>query len=139
MWRGQAFDLVVRGPLCRAAALRYEATRLSGLEMLFDLELRMGRHADIIPALSELVASSDLNERFCEQLMIALYRSGRQSEALVTYRRMRKRLDDELGVEPTVTFRNHEKAILAHDPALHVGANHAVLRGMAQRIPALSG
>jgi len=128
LWRGPAFDLVACGPLGRAAAHRYEAARLGGLEMLFDLELQTGRHADIIPALSELVESSDLNERFCEQLMVALYRSGRQSEALVTFRRMRKRLDDELGVEPTVTFRNHEKAIIAQDPALHVGANHILLR-----------
>jgi DNA-binding SARP family transcriptional activator len=128
LWRGPAFDLVVRGPLCRAAAHRYEATRLSALEMLFDLRLRLGEHADVIPPLTELVESPALNERFCEQLMVALYRSGRQSEALVAYRRMRGRLDDELGVEPTVTFRNHEKAILAHDPALHVGADHAALR-----------
>lgn len=128
LWRGPALDLVECGPLCRAAAHRYEATRLGGLEMLFDLELQIGRHSDIIPTLAELVESTDLNERFCEQLMVALYRSGRQTEALVTYRRMRKRLDDELGVEPTITFRNHEKAILAHDPALHVGANHVVLR-----------
>jgi DNA-binding SARP family transcriptional activator len=128
LWRGPALDLVVCGPLCRAASHRYEATRASALELLFDLELQTGRHADIIPALTELVESADLNERFCEQLMIALYRSGRQTEALVTYRRMRKRLDDELGVEPTMTFRNHEKAILAHDPALLVDANHVKLR-----------
>lgn len=129
LWRGAAFDLVVCGPLCRAAAHRYEAARLVGLEMLFDLELRAGRHSAIIPELTGLVESPMLNERFCEQLMVALYRSGRQTEALVTYRRMRKRMDDELGVEPTSTFRNHEKAILAHFPALHVGADHTVLRG----------
>lgn len=128
LWRGPAFDLVVRGPLVRAAAHRYEATRLSALELLFDLRLRLAQHADIIPALTELVESPALNERFCEQLMVALYRSGRQTEALVAYRRMRRRLDEELGVEPTVTFRNHEKAILEHDPALHVGADHGVLR-----------
>jgi DNA-binding SARP family transcriptional activator len=136
MWRGPAFGLVACGPMCRAAAQRYEATRLSGLEMLFDLELQIGRHADIIPALSELVESPDLNERFCEQLMVALYRSGRQSEALVTYRRMRQRLGDELGIQPTITFRNHEQAILVQDPALHVGANHAVLRSMTRISPA---
>lgn len=128
LWHGPAFDLVVRGPQCRAAAHRYEAARLSSLELLFDLRLRIGQHADVIPALAELVESPALNERFCEQLMIALYRSGRQSEALVAYRSMRRRLDEELGVEPTATFRNHEKAILSHDPALHVGADHAVLR-----------
>lgn len=128
LWRGPAFNLVVCGRLCRAAANRYEAARLGGLELLFDLELQTGRHAEIIPELAELVESPALNERFCEQLMIALYRSGRQTQALVTYRRMRKRLDDELGVEPTATFRNHERAILSHDPALHIGADHTALR-----------
>ena len=95
---------------------------------MFDLELQTGRHHDILPALSELVESPLLNERFCEQLMIALYRSGLQTEALATYRRMRHRLDLELGVQPTQTLRNHEKAILAHDPSLGPRANHLVLR-----------
>lgn len=128
LWRGNAFGLVIQGPLCRTVAQRYEAARLVALEMLFDLELRSGRHSDIIPLLSELVESPSLNERFCEQLMIALYRSGQQAVALSAYRRMRERLDDELGVEPTVTLRNLFNAILVHHPALRVGADHAVLR-----------
>jgi DNA-binding SARP family transcriptional activator len=128
LWRGSAFGLVVPGPLCRAAALRYETSRVGALETLFDLELRIGRHTEIIPALSELVESTTLNERFCEQLMIALYRSGQQALALETYHRMRTRLDAELGVEPTVTLRNLHKAILMHHPALHLGADHAELR-----------
>lgn len=126
LWRGPALGNVIGGPLCRAAAARYEAARVVGLETMFDLELQTGRHVDIIPALSELVESPSLNERFCEQLMIALYRCGLQTEALATYHRMRHRLDLELGVQPTRTLRNHEKAILAHDPSLH--ANHLVLR-----------
>jgi DNA-binding SARP family transcriptional activator len=129
LWRGPAFGNVVGGPLCRSAAARFEAARLVGLETMFDLELRAGRHTDIIPSLSELVESPMLNERFCEQLMIALYRSGLQTEALATYHRMRHRLDVELGVQPTRTLRNHEKAILAHDPSLLISANHLVLRG----------
>lgn len=129
LWRGSAFGNVVGGPRCRSAAARYDSARLMGLEAMFDLELRAGRHVDVIPALSELVESPMLNERFCEQLMVALYRSGLQSEALATYRRMRHRLDTELGVQPTQTLRDHEKAVLAHDPALLVHANHLVLRG----------
>jgi DNA-binding SARP family transcriptional activator len=128
LWRGSAFATVIQGPLCRTAAQRYEAARLIGLETLFDLELQGGRHADIIPMLSELVESSSLNERFCEQLMIALYRSGQQASALSTYQRMRKRLNAELGVEPTVTLRNLFNAILMHHPALRIGADHFVLR-----------
>jgi DNA-binding SARP family transcriptional activator len=129
LWRGSAFGNVVGGPRCRSAAARYDSARLIGLEAMFDLELQAGRHVDIIPALSELVESPLLNERFCEQLMVALYRSGLQTQALATYRRMRHRLDNELGVQPTHTLRNHEKAILAHDPSLLVHANHLVLRG----------
>jgi SARP family transcriptional regulator, regulator of embCAB operon len=128
LWRGNAFGLVIQGPLCRTVAQRYEAARLVALETLFDLELRIGRHTDIIPTLSELVESPSLNERFCEQLMIALYRSGQQAVALSAYRRMRERLKDELGVEPTITLRNMLNAILVHHPALRVGADHAVLR-----------
>jgi SARP family transcriptional regulator, regulator of embCAB operon len=128
LWRGPALGNVIGGPVCRSAAARYEAARVVGLETMFDLELQTGRHIDIIPALSELVESPALNERFCEQLMIALYRCGLQTEALATYRRMRHRLDMELGVQPTRTLRNHEKAILAHDPSLRLHANHAALR-----------
>jgi DNA-binding SARP family transcriptional activator len=128
LWRGKAFSLVIQGPLCRTVAQRYETARLVALETLFDLELRSGRHIDIIPTLSELVESSSLNERFCEQLMIALYRSGQQARALSSYCRMRDRLDDELGVEPTITLRNLFNAILIHHPALRLGADHSVLR-----------
>jgi SARP family transcriptional regulator, regulator of embCAB operon len=128
LWRGRAFGLVIQGPLCRTVAQRYETARLVALETLFDLELRSGRHADIIPMLSELAEAPSLNERFCEQLMIALYRSGQQARALRSYLQMRDRLKEELGVEPTVTLRNLFNAILNHHPALRLGADHAVLR-----------
>lgn len=128
LWRGKAFGLVTQGSLCRTVAQRYETARLVALETLFDLELRSGRHTDIIPLLSELVEAPTLNERFCEQLMIALYRSGQQAGALSSYSRMRERLDADLGVEPTITLRNLLNAILNHDPALRLGADHAVLR-----------
>jgi|SRR5437764_5965862 len=128
LWRGSPFGMVIQGPLCRTVGQRYEAARLVALETLFDLELRSGRHADIIPELSELVESNALNERFCEQLMIALYRSGQQARALTTYGRMRDRLNDELGVEPSITLRNLFNAILVHHPALRLDADHTVLR-----------
>lgn len=128
LWRGKAFGLVVQGSLCRKVAQRYETARVVALETLFDVELRGGRHADIVPMLSELVESLSLNERFCEQLMIALYRSGRQADALRVYTQMRERLHEELGVEPTVTLRNLFNAILNHHEALRLGADHAVLR-----------
>jgi DNA-binding SARP family transcriptional activator len=128
LWRGKAFGLVIQGSLCRIVAQRYETARVVALETLFDLELRSGRHTDIIPMLSELVEAPSLNERFCEQLMIALYRSGQQARALSSYNQMRDRLHEELGVEPTVTLRNLFNAILNHHEALRLGADHAVLR-----------
>jgi DNA-binding SARP family transcriptional activator len=70
-------------------------------ETLFDLELQRGQHTEIIPELTEFVEYNPLNERFCEQLMVALYRSGRQTEALYACRRMRQRLDAEPGVAPS--------------------------------------
>jgi SARP family transcriptional regulator, regulator of embCAB operon len=131
LWRGPVFGGPLGGPICQAAAALHEAARSVAVELLFDLELRCGRHTEIIPELSELVESPSLNERFCEQLMVALYRSGRQTEALEVYRRMRTRMDVDLGVEPSPTLRNYESAILAHDPALYAGANHTALRRSA--------
>lgn len=134
LWRGKAFGLVIQGPLCRTVAQRYNTALLVAQETLFDLELRSGRHTDIIPLLSELVETPSLNERFCEQLMIALYRSGQQAQALSSYCQMRDRLDEELGVEPTITLRNLFNAILNHHPALRLGADHAVLRALRLRL-----
>lgn len=128
LWRGPVFGGPLGGPICQATAARYEAARSVAVELLFDLELRCGRHTEVIPELSELVESPSLNERFCEQLMVALYRSGRQTEALEVYRRMRMRLDADLGVAPSPTLRKYERAILAHDPVLCAGANYAALR-----------
>jgi DNA-binding SARP family transcriptional activator len=128
LWRGPVFGGPLGGPLCQAAAARHEAARSVAVEMLFDLELRCGRHTEVIPELSELVESQSLNERFCEQLMVALYRSGRQTDALQVYRRIRRRMNADLGVEPSPTLRKYERAVLAHDPALRNGANYTALR-----------
>lgn len=129
LWRGPVFGGPVGGPLCQATAVRYESARSFAHELLFDHELRCGRHAEVIPELCALVESDSLNERLCEQLMVALYRTGRQTEALATFHRMRTRLDVELGVAPSPTLRNYERAILAHDPALRVGNDHVAVRG----------
>ncbi len=128
LWRGPVFGGQIGGPLCQAAAARYEASRTMAVELLFDLELRRGRHSEMIPELSELVESPSLNERVCEQLMVALYRSGRQIEALDVFRRMRVRLDRDLGVEPSPTLRKYEQAILTHHALLRYGEDHAGLR-----------
>jgi DNA-binding SARP family transcriptional activator len=128
LWRGPVFGASLNGPICHAAAARYEAARWCATELLFDLELRRGRHVEIIPELTELTEVQPLNERFCEQLMVALYRSGRQTEALDMYRRLRTMMDDHLGVAPSPEVRKYEQAILAHDPVLHVSGDFAALR-----------
>ncbi|HWH01646.1 MAG TPA: AfsR/SARP family transcriptional regulator [Pilimelia sp.] len=128
LWRGPAFGGVPGGPICQAAAARYEECRSAAQEMVFDAELQAGRHAEIIPELSELVEMGSFNERLCEQLMVALYRAGRQADALAVYRRMSSRLNDELGIAPSPTLQKFQQAILAHHPVLNVTANHLALR-----------
>ncbi|MFE9022689.1 BTAD domain-containing putative transcriptional regulator [Streptomyces sp. NPDC007808] len=118
MWRGPVFGGSVEIPLCRRAAARYEAYRIRALELMFDAELAAGHHAGVIAELYEQHYAHPMSEHFCEQLMIALYCSGQQAEALDIYRRMRRRLSEELGVEPSPKLRRVEQAILAHDPEL---------------------
>ncbi|WP_284117877.1 AfsR/SARP family transcriptional regulator [Streptomyces fragilis] len=121
MWRGPAFGHFPGGAVCRLAGARYEEQRLRAMELLFDAELRVGRHARILAELNEAHISNPLRERFCEQFMIALYRSGRQADALDAYRRMWRRLSDEIGVLPSPSLRGVEHAILSHAPELTPG------------------
>lgn len=123
LWRGPVFGQVAEGSVCRLAAARLEEHRLRAMELLFDAELAAGRHASILAELNEAHISNPLRERFCEQLMIALYRSGRQADALDAYRQMWHRLSEEIGVLPSPSLRSVEHAILAHDPVLALGGS----------------
>lgn len=118
MWRGPVFGGLVGGPLCQTTAALYNEALKNAQEMLYDLELRVGNHAKIVPELTELLAQNPMGEQFCSLLMVALYRSGRQTDALEVHRQMRKRLAEELGIEPSPVLRRYEKAILDHDPIL---------------------
>ena len=118
LWRGPVFGGLLGGPLCQIAAGRYEESRNAALSLLYELELRVGGHARVLPELTALCASNPLQEQFCLLLMLALYRCGRQVDALNTYRQFRQRLVDDLGVEPSPVLQQYEKAILVHDPAL---------------------
>jgi DNA-binding SARP family transcriptional activator len=118
MWNGPVFGGLAGGPMCQVAALKYEEARNSALEMLYDLELKNGGHAKIVPELTELVNQNPLSEQFCSLLMVALYRSGRQADALELYRQLRVRFAEELGIEPSPVLRQYEMAILNHDPLL---------------------
>src|SRR4029079_12699009 len=85
-----------------------------------EAELALGRHGQFVSELETLIAEHPLRERFRAQLMLALYRSGRQADALAVYQRACKTFVDELGIEPSETLRKLERAILAHDPSLAV-------------------
>ncbi|HEY3182522.1 MAG TPA: BTAD domain-containing putative transcriptional regulator [Gaiellaceae bacterium] len=108
LWRGEP----------EADAHRLEELRVAALEDRIDADLELGRHAEVIPELQALVEAEPLRERPRAQLMLALYREGRQAEALAEYARARETLVDELGVEPGPELQRLQRAILAQDPTL---------------------
>jgi len=118
LWRGQALAEVAYEDFARADAERLEELRLVATEERIDAELALGRHDPLIAELEALTARHPLRERLRGQLMLALYRAGRQAEALRVYSDTRKRLVDELGIEPGQALRELEQAILRQDPAL---------------------
>jgi DNA-binding SARP family transcriptional activator len=101
--------------LVRAAAVRLEEDRLSVLEDCFDLELQLGRQGRIIGELTSHVNEHPFREKLCAQLMLALYRSDRQVDALQLFRITRRRFCDELGIEPSENLRALEHRILTRD------------------------
>jgi DNA-binding SARP family transcriptional activator/streptogramin lyase len=118
LWRGPALADFVYEPFAELEIARLEELRLVAIEQRITADLQLGRHAAVVPELDTLVARHPLRERFWEQLMLALYRSGRQTEALRAYGRARHVLVEEAGLEPGEPLRMLEQAILAHDPAL---------------------
>ena len=96
--------------------------RLAALQERIDADLALGRHAELVGELERLVAEHPLPERLRGQLMLALYRSGRQAEALDAYRGARATLVEQLGIEPGSALRHLERAILNQDPALDVSS-----------------
>jgi predicted ATPase/DNA-binding SARP family transcriptional activator len=118
LWRGQALADFAGDGFALAETARLEELRTAAHEDRLEAELRLGRHAEAVPALEALVAEHPLRERPRGQLMLALYRSGRQAEALEAYRRTRELLVGELGIEPGPELQRLERAILAHESAL---------------------
>jgi DNA-binding SARP family transcriptional activator len=115
LWRGPPLTELDE-PFAQIEGARLEDLRLAALEELIDADLAFGRHADLIAELELLVAEHPHRERLRGQLMVALYRDGRQAEALEAYRDARAALD-ELGIEPSEQLRNLEKSILTQDAA----------------------
>jgi DNA-binding response OmpR family regulator len=118
LWHGPALADVTGMPFARIEATRLAELRLSAVEDRVDAELALGRHVALVAELDDLVARHPLRERLRAQLMLALYRSGRQATALEVYRAGRRLLHDELGLEPGARLRELEHAVLRHDPQL---------------------
>jgi YVTN family beta-propeller protein len=120
LWRGVPLADLGPIPYARTELLRFEELRLGAIEERIENDLRLGHDAQLVHELEGLVRDHPLRERLRGQLMLALYRSGRQAESLEVYRQGRRRLSDELGLEPGEELRALERAILAQDPALTV-------------------
>src|SRR4051794_39597578 len=118
IWRGPPLDDLRFEPALQTELSRLEELRLAALEDRLEADLALGRHAEAIGELEGLTRSHPLRERLRGQLMLALYRSGRQAEALEVYRDTRRVLVDELGIEPGKALKELEAAILSQDAGL---------------------
>jgi DNA-binding SARP family transcriptional activator len=118
LWRGPPLADLAHADAFAADVRRLEEMRRACVLDLIDADLGLGKHAGLIGKLEQIVADEPLHERSRAQLMLALYRSGRQAESLAVYRRGREALVEELGIEPSPVLGALERQILHHDPAL---------------------
>jgi SARP family transcriptional regulator, regulator of embCAB operon len=119
-WRGPALVDVRIGARLAVEVERLEQSRLGVTESRIDVDLQLGRHHQLLGELAELTALYPLHERLCEQYMTALYLCGCKWKALEIFRRLRQRLIDELGVEPSVQVQRLQRAILNADMDVNV-------------------
>ncbi len=118
LWRGPALGDFAYARFAATEIARLEELRLSAVEARIERDLAEGRHAEVAGELEGLVREHPLRERLRGQLMLALYRAGRQAEALEAYQDARRALSEELGLEPSRELRELQQAILNQDPAL---------------------
>lgn len=135
LWRGPAHAEFAGAEFVRAEAARLEALRVDAVEDRFEAALELDRRDGLVAGLQAHVREHPLRERPAGLLVRALYREGRQAEALDVLRALRTRLDDELGIDPSTALRALETAVLRHDPSLDGHAGTTV----AQRLPAPTG
>jgi DNA-binding SARP family transcriptional activator len=138
LWRGPALEDLAFEPFARDEVGRLEEARLAALEQRIDADLELGSAGGLVGELEQLVERHPLRERFRAQLMLALYRAGRQAEALEAYREARRVLMDELGLEPSEELRALQQAILQQDASLGASSEGIAARdpegGLATRI-----
>ena len=140
LWNGAPLADVASEPFAPAEIRRLEELHLQALELAVDAELAAGRHDEVLTQLEALIAEEPLRERFHAQRMLALYRAGRQSEALEGYRQAHRTLGDEIGVEPGPALRRLQEQILAQDPVLDAPAPEQELpRQLEVGSPLLAG
>ena len=120
LWRGPPLAEFAYERFAQPEIARLEELRLATLEQRIEADLELGRHAELVGELESLVQEHPLRERLRAQLMLALYRSGRQAEAVAAYQAARRALVEELGLEPGRELRELEQSILRQDPALEL-------------------
>lgn len=135
LWRGQALVDVSCGPILSAETLRLEELRKSTLERRIDADLRLGRHQELLGELTGLVAEQPTHEGFQGKLMLALHRSGRRSEALHAYQRLRRALAHELGLDPSGELQRLHRAVLTADRCLDLPPGEVTVAGGARPEP----
>ena len=128
LWRGPALADLAFEPFAQTEIARLEELRLAALEARIEADLALGHQDSLVAELETLVAAHPFREGLRAQLMLALYRSGRQAEALEMYRRARRTFSEELGIEPGPRLQELEGAILRHDSSLELPGSE-VLRG----------
>jgi DNA-binding SARP family transcriptional activator len=142
-WRGLPLVEVPVEPYVQAELVRLEELRMLALEDRIDADLELGRHRDLVPELESLVKLHGVRERLWSQLMLALYGSGRQADALAAYRRAHLALVDELGIEPGPALKELQRSILVQQPALlratHVAATPELLERASALLPMDAG
>ena len=134
LWRGMPFQDVVHEEPFSSEAARLDELRLNALEDRLEADLALGRAGELIPELEVLIAEDPYREHLRAQLIVALYRAGRQAEALAAYRQARQTLVEELGIEPGERLKELQRQMLGHDPALALaGSRPPPLRMAAPR------
>ena len=133
LWRGPPLADFAYESFARTAIARLDEIRLAAVELQIETDLALGRHDELVAELETLVAEHPLRERLRSYLMTALYRSGRQAEALDAYQVARRALVDELGIEPSAALSELELAILRQDPSLDFKAAPAAVPETAER------
>src|SRR5450631_2422427 len=138
LWRGRPMADLAGLAWLEEQAERLDLFRVQIKRALFEARLAAGEHAQLIPDLDRMIADHPLDENIHAQLMLALYRSGRQADALAMYHRWRRTLDEELGIDPSKVLRDLETAILRQDPELDAptpaAASHLASPAAAQAL-----